>query len=130
MAKKSFDPVEPTSHKYTVFSRIDSETCSSNIFFEEGRRSIAVAEVGCIEGFWVINRVFVREKYRSRNFGTIVLGELLYLLRSREFRAVYVTPGGYDFPIEIQEGFYRSMGFRKQRKNARSFAYGNYVKLL
>lgn len=120
-----------TERSYTVHSYIDEFNCSSSIILSGMVMNVAIAEACCTGGNWIINRVFVRNKYRDSLYGGIVTKEVLYLLRTNGVKEVFVTPGGYpEYPKKLRIRFYENLGFVKTNSRTKRYTYGSYFKTL
>jgi GNAT superfamily N-acetyltransferase len=92
-------------------------------------RSVAIAEACCTGDVWIISRVFVTKKYRDSGFGRIVTKEVLYLIREKGVKEVFITPGGYpEYPVKVRIRFYENLGFVKTKSRTKKYIYGSYVK--
>jgi len=72
---------------------------------------VANAIIDELPSHWWVSRVFVKQGYRRRGFGSRCLKRAIELVRKQNAKPIIVMPGGYDIPFEVQQSFYRHHGF-------------------
>jgi GNAT superfamily N-acetyltransferase len=81
-----------------------------SVSMKDGMLSVACAEMDDMGEYWWIARVFVREKFRRKGFGSRVVRELQERAGDKP---IVVCPGGYGTPYKVHDAFYKSCGFRE-----------------